>query len=117
MAAPPRSSAVRSASSKLLQALTATAIIVAVGAVVWLKVLHTTRESPTAAIARLTGRSVTCTTVGEMALAEGNSTVLRCTDPTGYHACWADLGSAVSDVTDEVRGLKPAGSTTSSSNC
>ena len=88
--------------SPLLQGFGALVILGSVGAVVWLKDIRTTKESPTAAISRLVGRSVSCSQVGVLPLTEGQSMVLLCTDTSGYRALWADLGDAVSDVTREV---------------
>jgi hypothetical protein len=96
----------RTALSAGLQLLTAATLLGAVAAVVWLKVIRTTRESPTSAISRLTGRSVSCTKLGVLPLAGGRAMVLLCADSIDYHACWADLGAAVSDVSDEVRAMR-----------
>ena len=96
----------------MLQVVAAAAVLGAVGAVIWAKVVHKTRESPTAAIGRISGRSVSCTGLGMMNLTEGRSEVLLCVDSAGYRSCWADLGNAVADVTQEVRAtpsLDPAG--------
>ena len=95
----------------MLQVVAALAVLGAVGAVIWAKVVHETRESPTSAIGRISGRSVSCAEVGVMNLREGQSEVLLCTDSAGYRACWADLGNAVADVTQEVRAMPGLGTT------
>jgi len=93
----------------MLQCLTALVVLGSVAAVVWFKVIRTTKESPTAAVSRITGRSVSCSEAGTMALREGASTVFLCTDTAGYRACWALRGDAISNVTAEVRFMRSTG--------
>ena len=93
--------------SPLLQGFGALVILGSVGAVIWLKDIRTTRESPSAAISRMTGRSVSCSKIGDRALVDGQSSVLLCLDATsGYRAIWADRGASVADVTKEVCALR-----------
>ena len=80
-----------------------------VGAVFWVRVVHPPKESPAAAISRLTGRSLSCNKVGVVALEAGPTMVYFCTDATGYRGLWADHGNAVSDVTKEVCAMKNPG--------
>lgn len=93
----------------MLQVITAVVVLGAVGAVIWTKVVRTTKESPTHAISRITGRAVTCTDAGTMTLREGTTVVMLCTDATGYRACWIHTGDSVGDVTNEVRSARLAG--------
>ena len=101
-----RSATGRSLLSTGLQWIAALAVLGSVGVVIWAKVIRTTKESPTHAISRITGRPVSCTEVGTMDLREGRSVVLLCTDAAGYRACWAHFGDAVMDVTNEVRATR-----------
>jgi hypothetical protein len=93
----------------LLQGVGALMILAFVFVVFWVRVVHPRRESPAQAISRLTGRSLSCSSVGVVALKAGPATVLLCSDATGYRGLWAARGNAVSDVTKEVCAMKNPG--------
>lgn len=101
---PPRPAARRrGALSGVFQAVAAAAVLIAVGVVVWAKVVHTTKESSAHAVGRITGRDVSCAELGATTLSQGTGTLLVCSDASGYSACWARFGDTIADVTAEVR--------------
>lgn len=109
-----RSSGGRAALSVFLRWAAALAVLIAVGVVLWTKVIDTDEQSPASPTGRISGREASCTEVGTVALEKGESEVLVCTDSAGHRACWAKIDGSFVDVTQEVRALRSAGNDTPS---